>query len=133
MKSIIKTKPEKMLLTVNTTPDELSKLDNILSSHSIKVITADSDDGNEQLGYLLGFKGFKPSGKDKLNVPQSCAVFSGIEGVELTAVLREMRTAGVRIDLKAVCTAYNQRWTLSELASELEKEHKAMNGGGRSE
>ena len=133
MKSIIKTKPEKMLLTVNILSEDIAKLNDMITSHSIKLVTANKDDGNEQLGYLLGFKGFRASEKEKLTVSQSCAVFSGIEGTELTAILKEMRTAGVVIELKAVCTAYNQRWTLSELANELEKEHKAMNGGGRSE
>jgi hypothetical protein len=133
MKSIIKTKTEKMLLTVNIPTDVSAILNEIMTAHGVKLITANSDDGSEQLGFLLGFKGFLPSGKEKLTVTQSLAVFSGIEGTKLTAVLKEMRSAGVVIDLKAVCTAYNQRWTLGELAQELEKEHKAMNGGGRSE
>ena len=133
MKSIIKTKTEKMLLTVNIVSEDIKKLEGIMKDHSVKLISAQSDDGNEQLGFLLGFGGFRKTEKEKLTVLQSCAVFSGIEGTELSAILKEMRSAGVIIDLKAVCTAYNQRWTLAELACELEKEHNAMTGGGRGE
>lgn len=133
MKSIIKTKSEKMLLTINITDEQTAVLSEIMAAHGGAVVAASKDDGNEQLGFLFGFNGFKATDKGKREVAQSCVVFSGVGGVELNAILKEMRTAGVAVALKAICTAYNQSWTLFDLACELEKEHKAMNGGGKVE
>ena len=133
MKSIIKTKSEKMLLTVNIPSDQNEILSGIMASHGGKVITALSSDGGKQLGYLLGFGGFEKNEKPQREVSQSCVVFSGVGGSELNEILRQMREAGVVVALKAVCTAYNQSWTLADLAIELDNEHKAMTGGGKGE
>ena len=133
MKSIIRTKLEKMLLTVNISQQENNKLADIMRSVGGVVKAADKDDGNEKLGYLLGFGGFSASGKEKLGIEKSCIVFSGIGGNELNEILRQMKTSGISIPLKAVCTQYNQSWTLAELVRELAREHEQMNGGGKGE
>ncbi len=122
-----------MLLTVNIPDEQAEILGRIMQGHGGKLLVASQDDGGEQLGYLLGFTGFCASKTDKLKVGQQCIVFSGVDGRELNAILGEMRSEGVVIALKAICTAYNQRWRLIDLACELEKEHRAMNGGGRLE
>ena len=132
MKSIIKTKSEKMLLTVNIQNDKLEGFKKIFESHGGKVITASCDDGAQKLGYLFGFGGFTASG-EKREVTDELAVFSGIGGTELNGILRELRAAGISIPLKAICTAYNQSWALCDLACELKKEHEMMNGGGKGE
>lgn len=133
MKSIIRTKLEKMLLTVNISQQENNKLADIMKTVGGVVKAADKNDGNEKLGYLLGFAGFKASEKEKLAVEQPCIVFSGIGGTELNEILRQMKLCGIRVPLKAVCTQYNQSWTLAELVRELAKEHEQMNGGGKGE
>ena len=133
MKSIIRTKSEKMLLTVNITDEEFSRLCSIMEARGGKAVKVPSDSGNEQLGYLLGFSGFAPSGKEKQSVDSPAVFFSGVDGKELNEILAQMRQDGIRIDLKAVCTAYNQSWTLADLIQELAKEHAYMNGGRDSE
>ena len=133
MKSIIKTKSEKMLLTVNIQNDKLEGLKKIFESHGGRVISVSASDGAEKLGYLFGFNGFEPSGSEKREVTDELAVFSGIGGTELNMILREFRSAGISIPLKAICTAYNQSWALCDLACELKKEHEMMNGGGKGE
>ncbi len=132
MKSIIKTKSEKMLLTVNIQNDKLESIKKIFESHGGRVIDVSASDGAEKLGYLFGFGGFTASG-EKRDVTDELAVFSGIGGTELNGILRELRAAGISIPLKAICTAYNQSWALCDLACELKKEHEMMNGGGKGE
>lgn len=130
MRSIVRSTSEKLLLTINIPREQAAILSDIMTAHGGRLITAARDDGNEQLGFLLGFSGFKATEKNKCEVAQSCVVFSGISPSELNIILNDMRTAGASVTLKAICTAHNQSWTLCELACELEKEHKAMNGGG---
>lgn len=132
MKSIIKTKFEKMLLTVNISEDKNAKLRDIMKVHGGDIKPVGADCGGQQLGYLLGFAGFAHS-DSKQEVTQECIIFSGVDGKELNAILKQMRENDAAVELKAVCTAYNQRWTLAQLADELEKEHKAMTGGGKVE
>ena len=132
MKSIIKIKSEKMLLTVNIQNDRLESIKKIFESHGGRVIGVSASDGAEKLGYLFGFGGFTAS-SEKRDVTDELAVFSGIGGTELNMILREFRAAQVSIPLKAVCTGYNQSWALCDLACELKKEHEMMNGGGKGE
>ena len=121
-----------MLLTVNIQNDKLEGLKKIFSAHGGRVISVSASDGAEKLGYLFGFGGFTASG-EKRDVTDELAVFSGIGGTELNMILREFRSAGISIPLKAVCTGYNQSWALCDLACELKKEHEMMNGGGKGE
>lgn len=133
MKSIIKTKSEKMLLTVNIQNDKLESIKKIFSAHGGRVIEAAGSDGGQKLGFLFGFKGFEESKSEPREVADELAVFSGIDGTELNVILRKIRAAGISIPLKAVCTGYNQSWALCDLACELKKEHEMMNGGGKGE
>ncbi|MCR5479305.1 MAG: DUF3783 domain-containing protein [Ruminococcus sp.] len=132
MKSIIKTKFEKMLLAVNVSDEKTAKLMDIMRAYGGEVKSVGADCGGQQLGYLLGFTGFKESGKVQ-SVMQEFIVFSGIDGGELNGILRQMRENGASVALKAICTAHNQRWTASQLAQELEQEHKAMTRGDKVE
>lgn len=101
-----------------------------MKGHGGDVKAVDAQCGGQQLGYLLGFSGFEKNSCEQV-VSQECAVFSGIDGKELNVILKQMRECDAAIELKAICTAYNQRWTLAQLADELEKEHRAMTGGGK--
>ena len=121
-----------MLLAVNLSEDKVAKLRDIMKTHGGDVKTVGGECGGQQLGYLLGFTGFKESDKAQ-SVTQEFVVFSGIDGKELNEMLRQMRENDASVALKAICTAYNQRWTLAQLASELEQEHKAMTRGDKDE
>ena len=61
MKSIIKTKFEKMLLAVNVSDEKTAKLMDIMRAYGGEVKAVGADCGGQQLGYLLGFTGFKES------------------------------------------------------------------------
>lgn len=129
MKSIITIIPKKMLLTVNIPQSQQEQLCDIMTRHGGKALSISSDMGAQKLGYLLGFKGFEPTEEQPQTILHPMAVFSGIDGKELNILLDEMRQLGIRIDLKAICTPYNQGWTMKALEQELLSEHQYMNGG----
>ena len=133
MKSIVKIKSEKMLLSVNIADDVNTRINDIAQALGVTVKAVGKDSGSEQLGYLLGFSGFKASAEEKRELNDSCIVFSGITPNELNALLKALREAGIIIPLKAVCTPYNQSWKLADLVKELAKEHELMNGGNGGE
>ncbi|MBR1393017.1 MAG: DUF3783 domain-containing protein [Ruminococcus sp.] len=81
------------------------------------------------VGYLCGFKGFDPAPECEQPPQLECLIFSGFDRRSLSETVDALRTAGLKVDLKAVCTPSNQAWKLSALIGELAKEHEYMTGG----
>ena len=59
-------------------------------------------------------------------------VLDGLSPQQLRSLIDGMRQARASVDLKAVVTEENVRWTPSRLHRELRAEHEAMTGGGKS-
>ena len=53
-------------------------------------------------------------------------VLDGFTEKRLDILLREMKTYGVSVPYKAMVTEHNIGWTLSDLFTELVREHEAM-------
>lgn len=80
------------------------------------------------VGFLIGSPGFdeKKGVFIKQVPPLAAAVFYGLAGESLTAVLGALSAAGVKIPLKAVVTEHNIHWPLGELLVELGAERQAF-------
>ena len=59
-------------------------------------------------------------------VGKQCLILSGIQRKNIQHILDEIKSSGLNIPLKAMVTPTNQSWILSDLISELEKEHEYM-------
>ena len=55
-------------------------------------------------------------------------VLDGFTEKRLEILLREMKAYGVSVPYKAMVTEHNIGWTLSDLFTELVREHEAMHG-----
>ncbi|MGN0642711.1 MAG: DUF3783 domain-containing protein [Huintestinicola sp.] len=122
------TMPSEKILIYGFSEEKTEAFKKMAQKLKIELCAADKLSAGEQIGYLVGYKGFAPSG-EKISADDECVVFSGISSGRLDKVLAEMRSCGLGgIPLKAAVTAYNQRLTLSELIEELKKEHAAMHG-----
>ncbi len=125
MKSrIIPTLPETVLY-YNLTGEKEESLERALSPLGIKHIKIPPDKAGETLGFLAGYNGFPERGTP-LTADGECLVFSGINGKRLDELLKATRREKLNIPLKAVMTAHNQKMTVAELLTELEKEHAAV-------
>lgn len=129
MKSRIRNPFPKRLLGINLTDEHRDALSDIAKAEGIELVLHSGDMAGEQIGFLCGFNGFQPAAKQEERISEECLVFAGIDGNNLNLLLKALREKNVKIDLKAMVTATNQRWTLAELVTELKKEHEYMNGG----
>ena len=105
----------------------LAALNKIAEKFRIKLVSANDDDAETQLGYFAGFEGFNKSEK-KGEAENGCIIFTGLSGKQIDAVLAELRKAEITIPLKAVLTPSNQSWSIKELTTELEKERAQLGG-----
>lgn len=85
----------------------------------------------EKVGYLLGMKGFKASGKpdaeDDFVFPHEVMVLQNIRNKRLDEVLSALKKAGVsKVKYKSVVTPFNTLWTLRRLCETMQKEHAFM-------
>lgn len=135
MRSRIRVAAQKKVLAVNVDKDKLERLGHALLKEGVEIVCADKNSGGETVGHLLGYSGFAKSDDtgtaSENTVDKELVLFSGIDNKSLNRVLAAMRANDCAVDLKAVVTAVNQKWTLSELAREIEREHIAMNGGSQ--
>ncbi|MGN0552800.1 MAG: DUF3783 domain-containing protein [Oscillospiraceae bacterium] len=105
----------------------INALNDIAGKFRIKLISANDDDAETQLGYFAGFEGFTPSEK-KGEAEKGCIIFTGLSGKQIDLVLAELRKAKIVIPLKAVLTPSNQSWSIKKLVAELEKERSQLGG-----
>ncbi len=126
---MIKTTNEQILLYGIKDIEKERKLKGILIRMGVRIRNVSVDWCGEKVGYLAGIKGFEKSvdaneGKDP--VPEEMLIMRGFTNTRLDMLLKEMRKANVRVNLKAIITEHNQQWNLWELYEELKKEHEAM-------
>ncbi len=125
MKSrIIPTLPE-TVLSYNISGERLTLLENAVSASGMKHTVIPAEKAGETIGFLAGYNGFSSNGTN-ISSDEECVVFSGISSKRLDVLLKNMRSAGLDIPLKAVVTAYNQNMSLDRLIAELKKEHEAV-------
>ena len=122
---IITTAP--LVLSYGLDSDQINKLDSAVGKLGITHKPLPHDSKDETIGYLCGFKGFdKSDSPSDQPLDKQCLVLSGIQRKQLDTLLKNMKTAGLFIPLKAMVTPSNQSWKLIDLVNELQKEHEFM-------
>lgn len=108
------------------------KVRDILREMKLPAVTLSPLEAGQTVGYLAGLPGFSarnaPLPARAANQPFLLMV--GLSEAQQTRLLTAMAAAGVHIPLKAVLTQTNQTWTLSQLLSEISREHAFLNRGG---
>lgn len=125
MKSRIIMPTLKQIIGVNISMEKAEVISKIVSAENGRFVLC-KNCGEEQVGYLCGFNGFKSSGKESENISEELLLFSGFDNKSLNRILMQIRANGCGVKLKAIVTANNQSWTVKTLADELLKEHEAM-------
>ena len=82
----------------------------------------------QTVGFLLSRKGFEPTDATADAPSAPMMVLDGFTEKRLDILLREMKAHGVSVPYKAMVTEHNIGWTLSDLFTELVREHEAMHG-----
>lgn len=108
---------------------DIEKFKELADSKDIEIIRVEKDDIDQNIGYLLGFDGYKKNDKDlkfdaSLDFP--FILFAGFDRDQLFEFLDLMRENGLAIQHKAGETENNVKWTLRELLTENDKEAKTM-------
>lgn len=105
------------------------KLKGILVQMGVRIKNISAEQCGYKVGYLLGLKEFETedTADEKSEIIQEeVLVLKGFTNGRLDFLLREMRKANARVELKAIVTDSNKYWTLCELYEELKKEKAAM-------
>lgn len=103
-------------------------LESIASSLGAEINFIDESSSNEQIGFLVGFKGFEKSNEICSEPPkEQCVIFSGFSSQKMDMMLLKFKENKINIPLKCVVTPFNQSWKLNFLVEELKKENKVIN------
>lgn len=83
----------------------------------------------QPIGALAGIREISSveSSFDGEEFPEPMLILRGFTDSRLDLLLQSMRRQKIRIPLKAILTAENQRWNSLQLYEELNREHQAMN------
>jgi hypothetical protein len=102
----------------------------VLVRMGVRIKNISSGQVLETVGFLAGLPGFEAgeAAEEELPViPEQMMVLKAFSGRRLDELLLNLRKAGVpKIELKAVLTEHNSRWSFYRLYEELKKEHAAM-------
>ena len=126
---MMKSTGEQVLLYGIKDVEKERKIKGILIRMGVRIRNISADSCGEKVGYLAGIKGFESIGEmdsTKEPVQEEMLIMRGFAGGRLDMLLKEMRKANARVNLKAVITEHNQHWDLWELYEELKKEHETM-------
>lgn len=132
MKAIYTKKDAPKIIGINIESKKADILKKISDEFKVDLIQYDDHCGEQQIGYLCKFKGFS-STEQITEIDKEALLFSEMRPQLLNKILDKMRYQNVTVKLKAIVTEYNQKWTVSKLLAELEKEHNIMNGGNKND
>lgn len=129
------------------TMKHVARMKSVLVRMGVRIRNISGDQVMETVGYLAGLPGFEPAGTagnpaeaysvsesagitvPLPEIPEQVMVLKNFSGSRIDELLAGLRKAGVpKIELKAVLTESNSRWTFYQLYQELAEEHKAMMG-----
>ena len=127
MKARVVSQPEKVLCYgIPEKSSAMQSVRTILEKMRIDLRIISDEETGETVGYLAGLPGFTPSNRAPQPAAGECLIMSGLTRQRMDELLQSLRACEVRIPLKAVVTAHNQRWTFGDLMEELEKERQAV-------
>lgn len=114
----------------------ISKLKGVMVQMGIRIKNVSPDQVLEQVGTLAGIRGFEKETaehedfgdvKELPVIPEEVLVMHHFTGRRIDEFLANLRKAGVpKIQLKAIITETNCRWTFYHLYEEISAEHAEM-------
>ena len=112
------------------------EIERLASNMQIRVITADAAMYNEMLDNIVNGKissvnstssaSISPAVTDNKLPSDSILIFCDLSEKHLNRMLFELKSRKVQIDLKAILTPTNRRWTLRQLHDELKRERASF-------
>ena len=112
------------------------EIERLASNMKIRVIKADASMYNEMLDNIVNGKissvngsfstSISPAVTDNKLPSDSILIFCDLSEKHLNRMLFELKSRKVQIDLKAILTPTNRRWTLRHLHDELERERSSI-------
>lgn len=112
------------------------EIERLASNMKIRVIKADASMYNEMLDNIVNGKissvndsfstSISPLLTDNKLPSDSILIFCDLSEKHLNRMLFELKSRKVQIDLKAILTPTNRRWTLRHLHDELERERSSI-------
>ena len=118
---------EKVLYFEPQPSEQTAALKTVLVRMGVRIKNVEAVSAGQTVGFLLNRKGFEPTDKtaDAPSAPMNGA-WTALPKRDWTFWLREMKAYGVSVPYKAMVTEHNIGWTLSDLFTELVREHEAM-------
>ena len=114
---------EKVLYFEPQPSEQTAALKTVLVRMGVRIKNVEAVSAGQTVGFLLNRKGFDATA-DAPSAPMM--VLDGFTEKRLDILLREMKAHGVSVLYKAMVTEHNIGWTLSDLFTELVREHEAM-------
>ncbi|GEM_PF-91661 len=118
-----------LLYQLDTTSEKGLKIREILSRLNIRAKTISHAMLSQTIGHLADLPGHAPRSADYDGepIPDEVLLMKDLSDARIDRLLKDFRENGIsRIDLKAVVTPHNQKWTLLDLITELRQEHAVM-------
>ena len=112
------------------------EIERLASNMKIRVITADAAMYNEMLDNIVNGKISSVNGSFSASISplvtenklpaDSILIFCDLSEKQLNRMLFELKSRKVQIDLKAILTPTNRKWTLRQLHDELKRERASF-------
>lgn len=112
------------------------EIERLASNMKIRVVHATADMYNEMLDNIVNGKissvngsfsaSISPAVTDNKLPSDSILIFCDLSEKHLNRMLFELKSRKVQIDLKAILTPTNRRWTLRQLHDELKRERASF-------
>ncbi|MFR5601090.1 MAG: DUF3783 domain-containing protein [Lachnospiraceae bacterium] len=108
----------------------IGKLKGVLVQMGVRIKNITPEQTGELVGYLAGIPGFEPQAEGTPAgdmIPEEMLVMKNFSSGRMDQLLMGLRKAGVpKINLKAVITEQNSKWTFYQLYQELKEEHESF-------
>lgn len=104
------------------------KLKNLIRKRGYQFKEATKEDLDQKIGYLVDLEGYEKNNtiKDTEGFDFTFLLIKDVENNQMYEFLEQMQKEDLYIEHKAGLTDTNKDWTLRELLTENDKEHKAM-------
>ncbi len=103
------------------------EIERLASNMKIRIVHATAAMYDETLDYIVSSKLNNTSASTNNKLPAgSILVFCDLSEKHLSRMLFELKSRKVPIDLKAILTPTNRKWTLRQLHNELERERASI-------
>lgn len=123
---------ETVLLYGFRDPQRMREINYVMVQMGIRVKVIKDEQLGQTVGYLAGVKGMEENPNPETYEPfdkEVLIMYNFTISKRIDLMLSNIKKRGLEgIPLKCVLTSSNKKWTLYELAKELEKEHALLTG-----